>query len=103
MITSNHWAPWPPIYVVAYMLPASQTTPEQTQLDIETIAKFPMAITGQETWANPWHQQIKNINPDIKLLPYQMIAQDRTIHANLRLCGTALADLQDPWITLMGR
>ena len=95
MITSNHWAPWPPIYVVAYMSP--QSTEEERDAEIETIAKFPMAIVGQSINARPWYERIRAINSDIVLLAYQMIAQDRT-HITSGPGNVALAPLVDPWM-----
>lgn len=89
----------PPLFCTAYIDPTLTSQKGQETL----VAKYPMALVPQDARAQFifWRNKVRNINPDIKLLAYQMVIEETTVpgpgHDNVRKVSN-----QNVWCTYPG-
>ena len=87
----------PPLFCTAYIDPGIDSQKGQEKL----VAKYPLALVPQDDRRHfvRWRDTVKNINPDIKMLAYQMVIEETTVpgpgHDRMR-------KLKDAWITYPG-
>ena len=86
-----------PLYCIAYIDPGIQ---DQKGQEAE-VAKYSMALVPQDNRLRfrRWRDKVRRLNPDIKLLAYQMVIEETGIpgpgHEVLR-------GIEDPWVRYLG-
>ena len=69
--------PIPPLFVTAYITPSAPGQGGQEAL----VARYPLALVPQDTRREfyTWRNKVKEINPDILLLAYQMVNEETRV------------------------
>lgn len=87
----------PPLFCLAYIDPGIKVQQGQEQ----QVAKYPIALVPQDSRRHhkAWRDRIKNINPDIKMLAYQMVIEETTVPGPGH---DVLRSLKDSWVKYPG-
>lgn len=86
-----------PLFCTAYIDPGIDIQKNQEHF----VAKYPLALVPQDDRKHfvLWRDKVRNINPDIKLLGYQMVIEETTVpgpgHDIMRA-------LNNPWVKYPG-
>jgi hypothetical protein len=87
----------PPLFCTAYIDPGIDSQKGQERF----VAKYPLALVPQDDRKHfrRWRDDVRNINPEIKLLAYQMVIEETTVpgpgHDFLR-------QVKDSWVSYPG-
>ncbi len=67
----------PPLFITAYIDPSIRIQKNQEAI----VAKYPLALVPQTNRLidRQWRDKVKSINPDIKMLAYQMVIEQTTV------------------------
>lgn len=68
---------FPPLFCIAYINPGIKSHQGQES----TVAKYPIALVPQDDryYFHDWKNRVKDINPDMKFLAYQMVIEETTV------------------------
>jgi hypothetical protein len=68
---------WPPIFCTAYIDPSVRS--QQGQEGV--VAKYPLALVTQsdDSLAKQWRRRVRALNPQIRLLCYQVVIEETTV------------------------
>lgn len=87
----------PPLFITAYIDPSIRIQKNQEAI----VAKYPLALVPQTNRLidRQWRDKVKSLNPDIKMLAYQMVIEQTTVPGPGH---DVIRKLPSQWVTYPG-
>ena len=87
----------PPLFCTAYIDPGILSQQDQEK----NVSRYPIALVPQDSREHfrKWRDTVRNYNPDIKLLAYQMVIEETTVPGPGH---SILSKTQKSWVTYPG-